>query len=60
MATIQIEAEPEDRIARAPFHHKGSTFYIDHTPVRVCAKCGEIYFPAEVYKRLEKIAENKN
>ena len=49
-----------DRIVRVPFHYKGGTIYIDNAPVRVCGKCGEIYFPAEVYKRLEKIAENRN
>jgi YgiT-type zinc finger domain-containing protein len=45
-----------DRPIRDPFHYKGSTIFIDNAPVRVCNKCGEIYFPVEVYKRLENIA----
>ena len=48
-----------DRIIRVPFHYRGSTIFIDNVPVRVCNKCGEIYFPAKVYKRLENIAANK-
>ena len=65
----KITVEPESceycdggivsRTIRVPFHYKGSTIYIDNAPVRVCSRCGEIYFPAEVYKRLEKIAENR-
>ena len=43
-------------IKRVPFHYKGSTVYVDNVPVRSCSKCGEIYFEAKVYKRLEKIA----
>ena len=34
--------------------------YVDHVPVWVCRKCGELYFDAAVYKRLEKIAEGRN
>ncbi|MGH9832709.1 MAG: YgiT-type zinc finger protein [Blastocatellia bacterium] len=33
--------------------------YIDHVPVRKCRQCGEIYYEAAVYKRLEKIAANR-
>lgn len=53
------EGTIEDRIIRVPFHYAGDTIYVDNAPVRVCNECGEIYFPAEVYKRLEKIAKNK-
>ena len=46
-------------VRRVPFRHKKDTVYVDNVPVRSCSKCGEIYFEAAVYKRLEKIAENK-
>lgn len=49
----------EKTIARVPFKYKKETIYVDHVPVRVCSKCGEVYYEAEVYKRLEKLAENR-
>ena len=49
----------QSTVTRVPFHYKGSTVYVDNVPVRMCNKCGEIYFEAKVYKRLERIAENK-
>jgi hypothetical protein len=33
--------------------------YVDHVPVRVCSNCGELYFEAGVYKKLEQIAQSK-
>jgi YgiT-type zinc finger domain-containing protein len=49
----------EPAVLRVPFHYKRETVYIDHVPVRRCRQCGELYYEAEVYKRLELIAENK-
>lgn len=49
----------EPAIALVPFKYKQETVYIDHVPVRRCSRCGEIYYEAEVYKRLEMIAENR-
>jgi YgiT-type zinc finger domain-containing protein len=47
----------EHRVVRARFCFKGQTIYIDNVPAWVCARCGEQYFDAPVYKRLEEIAE---
>ncbi len=46
-------------VIRVPFHYRKETIYIDHVPVRKCQQCGEIYYEAAVYKRLEKIAANR-
>jgi len=46
-------------VKRVPFHYRRDTVYVDNVPVRSCNRCGEVYFEAAVYKRLEKIAENK-
>ena len=51
------EGNVEQRVIRARFHFKGQTIYVDHVPAWVCAKCGEKYFDAPVYKRLEDIAK---
>ncbi len=48
-----------EKIVRIPFHYKKQVVYIDNVPVRVCGRCGELYFEAKVYKRLEKIVESK-
>ncbi|MBT9169671.1 MAG: hypothetical protein DDT18_00004 [Actinobacteria bacterium] len=48
------------RRIRAQFHFKGGTIYIDHVPAWVCAKCGERYFDAPVYKKLEDIAQHSD
>lgn len=53
------DGEVKKTITRVPFHHKNEIIYVDNVPVRICGKCGEVYFEAEVYKRLERIAENK-
>ncbi len=44
------------RCARVPFHFKGTMIYGDNVPVWLCGKCGERFFDAPVYKRLEEIA----
>ncbi len=49
----------EKRIVLARFRFKGQTIYIDHVPAWVCAKCGEQYFDAPIYKRLEEIAKHR-
>ena len=43
-------------VTRVPFHYHRETIYVDNVPVRRCDKCGELYFPAKVYKELERIA----
>ncbi|MBI5305335.1 MAG: type II toxin-antitoxin system MqsA family antitoxin [Chloroflexi bacterium] len=42
-----------------PFRFKGETIYVENVPTWVCAKCGEKYFDAPVYKRLEQIARQR-
>jgi len=49
----------EHRQARVRFQFHGQTVYIDHVPAWVCTKCGEQYFDAPVYKRLEAIAKQR-
>ena len=44
------------KITRIRFNYKRKIIYVDNVPVRMCGKCGEIYYEAHVYKRLEKIA----
>jgi YgiT-type zinc finger domain-containing protein len=48
------------RQIRARFHFKGETIYVDGVPAWVCDKCGEQYFDAPVYKRLEEIARQRH
>jgi YgiT-type zinc finger domain-containing protein len=48
------------RRIRARFHYKGDTIYVDNVPAWVCARCGEQYFDAPVYKRLEEIAKQRD
>lgn len=50
------EGKIEYRLVRTRFHFKGQTIYVDKVPAWVCPKCGEQYFDAAVYKRLEEIA----
>lgn len=50
----------EETVTRVPFHYRKELIYVDNVPVRVCRKCGELYFEASVYKRLEEIAEKRN
>jgi hypothetical protein len=49
--------EPRHILAR--FRYKGQTIYIEDVPAWVCKKCGEEYFDAPVYKRLEEIAQQR-
>ncbi len=52
------EGTVEQRIIQTRFRYKGQTIYVDHVPAWVCAKCGEQYFDAPVYKRMEEIAKH--
>jgi len=54
------DGKVEQRLVQARFHFKGQTIYIDRVPAWVCAKCGEQYFDAPVYKRLEEIARQSD
>ena len=49
----------EPAVMRVPFRYQKETIYVDHVPVRRCRQCGELYYEAEVYQRLEKIAKNR-
>ena len=49
----------ERKITRVPFNYKKEVIYVDNVPVRMCRKCGEVYYEAEVYKRLEAIAARR-
>ena len=53
------EGAVKQRQIRARFHFHGQTIYVDHVPAWVCTKCGEQYFDAPVYKRLEAIAKQR-
>ena len=50
----------EYRLVQARFHFKGQTIYVDNVPAWVCKRCGEQYFDASVYKRLEEIARHRS
>lgn len=50
------EGEIQRRTIRVRFPFKGDTIYVDNVPAWVCGHCGEQYFDAPVYKRLEQIA----
>jgi len=52
------EGVVEQRHIRARFHFHGQTIYVDNVPAWVCTQCGEQYFDAPVYKRLEAIAKH--
>lgn len=49
----------KDALRRVPFHYRKELIYVDNVPVRVCDKCGELYFAAAVYRQLEKIAAER-
>ena len=53
------EGEMEQRRVLARFRYKGQTIYIEDVPAWVCNKCGEQFFDAPVYKRLERIAQQR-
>jgi YgiT-type zinc finger domain-containing protein len=46
----------EEAVTRVPFHFWKELIYIDNVPVKACRKCGELYFEAAVYKKMETIA----
>ena len=54
------EGKVKHQIVRARFHFKGQTIYVDRVPALVCTSCGEQYFDAPVYKRLEEIARHRS
>ena len=53
------EGNVEHRVIQARFPFRGQTIYVDKVPAWVCTKCGEQYFDAAVYKRLEEIAKHR-
>jgi YgiT-type zinc finger domain-containing protein len=53
------EGPVECRRMQARFHFKGETIYVENVPAWVCSRCGEQYFDAPVYKRLEDIARHR-
>ena len=54
------DGKVEPRVIQARFRFQGHTIYIDGVPAWVCVKCGEQYFDAPVYKRLEEIARQNS
>jgi len=54
------EGTVEQRSVLARFHFRGQTIYVDNVPAWVCTRCGEQYFDALVYKRLEEIARQRD
>ena len=51
--------EMQQRRALVRFRFRGQTIYVENVPAWVCDKCGEQYFDAPVYKRLEEIAQQR-
>ncbi len=49
----------EEAVRRVPFHYRKELIYVDNVPVKVCRKCGELYFEAAIYKQLETIAQGR-
>jgi YgiT-type zinc finger domain-containing protein len=54
------DGELEEKQILARFRYKGDTVYIENVPAWVCKRCGEQYFDAPVYKRLEMIAQHQD
>jgi YgiT-type zinc finger domain-containing protein len=54
------DGELEHRQVLTSFRYKSETIYIENVPAWVCNQCGEKYFDAPVYKRLERIAQQRN
>jgi YgiT-type zinc finger domain-containing protein len=54
------DGKVEYRIIQARFHFKRQVIYINGVPAWVCNRCGEHYYDAPVYKRLEDIARHSN
>ncbi len=53
------EGEMEQRRVLTRFRYKGLTIYVENAPAWVCNRCSEQYFDAPVYKRLERIAQQR-
>ena len=49
----------KQRLVLVRFRFRGQTIYVENVPAWVCNRCGEQYFDAPVYKRLEKIAQQQ-
>ena len=43
----------------ARFRFRNEIIYIENVPAWVCNRCGEQYFDAPIYKRLELIAQHR-
>jgi YgiT-type zinc finger domain-containing protein len=54
------EGVVEHRQIRTRFHYHSQTIYVENVPAWVCTTCGEQYFDAPVYKRLEEIASRSD
>lgn len=54
------DGETEQRVVTARFRYRGKTVYVNGVPAWVCSRCGEQYFDAPVYKRLEQIAKRSH
>ncbi len=54
------EGKMEQQYVLTRFRYYGQTIYIENAPAWVCNKCGEQYFDAPVYKRLERIAQQRD
>jgi uncharacterized protein with PIN domain len=53
------DGEMEQWPILARFRCRGQTIYVADVPAWVCKHCGEQYFDAPVYKRLEAIAQQR-
>lgn len=53
------DGELEQQLVLARFRYRGQTIYVEDVPAWVCKHCGEQYFDAPVYKRLEVIAQQR-
>ena len=53
------EGETKQQRVLARFRFSEETIYVENVPAWVCSRCGELYFDAPVYKRLEEIARHR-
>ena len=53
------DGEMKQQISLVRVRYRGQTIYVEDGPVWVCNRCGEEYFDANVYKRLEHIARQR-
>ena len=49
----------DEVVTQVPFHYRREIIYVDNVPVDRCDKCGELYFPAKVYKELERVVSSR-